>query len=842
VKLRIRRYLLTAAVAMIYSTTDYGQSQPTTQRPFRVDDLFELEQMGEDYGGPFVFSPDGESLAVVRIRPSKTLANYTWEFLWRNAGADVWLQKPGSAALVNVTNGATDGSGWFAPQWSPDGKHLAMLSTRGGNLRLWVLDIQTAQLTQVSTHSIDLADSRTLPFLWVDSERLLVPVLPHDTDLPLDMRVETQTPNVASREWARMPRGTEATPSVLDSGIPIDLSERQQSRLIILAIGEQSETVVVEGRTGNWRISPDGAYIAFVRQVGLLAPQNNQPLPVYNTDISSIQLARSDGTAIELHGPVAIEVLPGSLRWSPDGREFSFLGYGDKQRKAAMLYRLDVKGSVVRPQSTPGLNLGSLGDAQGLQYLAPHTLVFRAGPLPDSEAVGLSPRWDWWLAGRSGNKCVTCRMVASPQSLLPTGNGESLIGVADDHVWALDAQGHTRDLTSRFTGKVDRLLETTSMYEPVRRGRNSKVIFFTDPNDSAPAFSLNVRSGEIRSVRWSPSPTAELVAYNAQTDSALFHASDRTGLRVWRVSADPNAGPAAIVDANQFLRGIAESEHKAIDYTSQNGQPLHGWILLPPGYQEGKRYPLVVMVYPGAVYRPSKRPSAGVTRSDALNPELLAGNGFAVLLPSMPLGARDAGDDPMLRLPDGVLPAVDKAVELGIADPQALFIMGQSFGGFAALGLTTQTDRFKAAITLAGMSNLTSLYGTFDARFRYEDFPHENIFSELLLESTQIHLGAPPWKDLGRYLRNSPITYVDRVRTPVLIVQGDMDYVPMQQGEEFFTSLYRQGKRARFVRYWGEGHVLQSPANIRDMWSRIFAWLEEFSPHHNGNPSDGQSP
>jgi dipeptidyl aminopeptidase/acylaminoacyl peptidase len=91
-------------------------------------------------------------------------------------------------------------------------------------------------------------------------------------------------------------------------------------------------------------------------------------------------------------------------------------------------------------------------------------------------------------------------------------------------------------------------------------------------------------------------------------------------------------------------------------------------------------------------------------------------------------------------------------------------------------------------------------------------------------------MGNPPWKDLGRYIRNSPITYVYRVQTPLMIIQGDMDYVAMQQGEEFFTSLYRQGKRAKFVRYWGEGHVLESPANIRDMWSQIFNWFDEFSP------------
>ena len=115
-----------------------------------------------------------------------------------------------------------------------------------------------------------------------------------------------------------------------------------------------------------------------------------------------------------------------------------------------------------------------------------------------------------------------------------------------------------------------------------------------------------------------------------------------------------------------------------------------------------------------------------------------------------------------------------------------------------------------------------------DPRFRYDPHPHEVLFQMSITETGQIGLGSPPWKDAGRYLRNSPISYVDRVETPVLIMQGDMDYVPIQQGEEFFMALYRQGKRARFVRYWGEGHVLDSPANIRDLWQQIYRWFDEF--------------
>jgi dipeptidyl aminopeptidase/acylaminoacyl peptidase len=172
-------------------------------------------------------------------------------------------------------------------------------------------------------------------------------------------------------------------------------------------------------------------------------------------------------------------------------------------------------------------------------------------------------------------------------------------------------------------------------------------------------------------------------------------------------------------------------------------------------------------------------------------------------------------------------PAEVEVVEMGVADPERLAVMGESYGGYATLSLIAQTNRFKAAIARAPGSNWISLYGVFAMFYRYSTFTHEDLSFFYEIETGQVQMKAPPWAEPTRYIQNSPIFYAHQVQTPVMIIQGDIDYVSIGQGEKFFTALYRQGKRARFVRYWGEGHNIDSPANIRDQWEQIFGWLNE---------------
>lgn len=833
--------VLASVLTVLYG----GAAIAQTQRPFTVDDLFELESIGRYYGGPYAWSADGSKLAFTKVRAKKTLGNHKWEYLWGNAGGEIYLQTGPGEPPVRITDGITDGSGWWSPQWSPDAKKLGMLSTRGGNVRVWVYDLATRQVTQVSPRGVATGRLHERPYLWVDNTHILFPSTPGG-EPPHGMTIELQTPRIATQEWPKVERGIEPTASALESGVEVDLSARPQGDLMVVDVASGAERVIAHGNSRSWQLAPDGKTVAFTREVSIYLPKADVRLPFGSTGVSTLELARLDGTPLTLAGEISKDVLDDSVRWSPDGTQLVFFGYAGARDQPPLLYTVDVTQRKVSTRALPSLNVApSIRESAQVEWTGSGGLMIFAAPASSEAQPEVTARRDWWLLqGEAEPRQLTASIKNPPRSLWPQPGRRAFFGVADDELWQIEpASGVVTRVTAAFEPKVQALSWPAATNNGVDQyripGRTySHAIFSVQKERHLESYLVDLESGTITPVA-KPAAAADLMAYEPQTGTAVFSSSDRNGLRVW--SSDVRSGqPFELVRANEFLRDIAEGEFRQIDYTSLNGEPLKAWLLLPVGYEEGRRYPLLTWVYAGSVQRDRPPTYLGTINSGiSLNMQIPAAKGYAVLFPSMPLNKEGLTDDPMLRLTEGVLPAVDQAIAEGIADPGRLYVMGQSFGGFSTYGLVTQTKRFHAAVSLAGLSNLISLYGTFGARERYTDFPHENLFVSSLFESAQVAMGVPPWKDLGRYIRNSPIFFVDRVETPIMMVYGDMDYVAMQQGEEFFSALYRQGKRASFVRYWGEGHVLESPANIRDMWQRVFAWLEQF-PRATTGGADGR--
>jgi dipeptidyl aminopeptidase/acylaminoacyl peptidase len=327
-----------------------------------------------------------------------------------------------------------------------------------------------------------------------------------------------------------------------------------------------------------------------------------------------------------------------------------------------------------------------------------------------------------------------------------------------------------------------------------------------------------------------PSPGALQVSVAPTGDTALYLEQGSEGSRLWVSGGGgrPLSASAEIWRGNEWMRDITFGRAESFAYTGVDGQQLTAWLLLPPNHVTGARAPVVTIVYPTTVYSQSTPSSFSPFRATFAHPQLYAALGYAVLLPSMPAPKDPLDSHAIELLLSQITPAVDAAIARGVADPDRIAIVGQSDGGFTVLGAITHTNRFRSAVASASFSNLVSFYGTLrgDARHGVAMEPEAGqVLRMLQFERGLMGLGGPPWTQRQRYDANSPLQRADKIHTPLMLIHGELDNIPIQQAEELFTALHRQDKRAVLVRYAGEGHTIAGRANVLDLWNRLEAWL-----------------
>jgi dipeptidyl aminopeptidase/acylaminoacyl peptidase len=167
------------------------------------------------------------------------------------------------------------------------------------------------------------------------------------------------------------------------------------------------------------------------------------------------------------------------------------------------------------------------------------------------------------------------------------------------------------------------------------------------------------------------------------------------------------------------------------------------------------------------------------------------------------------------------MPGVQAIAARGFLDEQRVGIAGQSWGGYQSAYIITQTPYFRAAFLGAPVANMTSAYGG----IRWES----GLARAFQYEKGQSRIGRSPWDALPRYLENSPLFYLDRVTTPMLIMHNDADgAVPWYQGIELFVGARRFGKEAYLLNYNGDGHNPRKRANQLDVDRR----MQQFFAHH----------
>ncbi len=281
------------------------------------------------------------------------------------------------------------------------------------------------------------------------------------------------------------------------------------------------------------------------------------------------------------------------------------------------------------------------------------------------------------------------------------------------------------------------------------------------------------------------------------------------------VYAGPLNGQAlpAVTHLNAGLKpswGKAES----ITWTNDNSH-VQGWLLYPPNYDPAKKYGLIVMVHGGPSSAITPRwPRAGFGAAP------LAASGYFVFQPN-PRGSygegeaftqankQDFGYGDLRDILAGV-DAVEKQVPA--VDNNRLGLTGWSYGGFMTMFGVTQTTRFRAAVAGAGIADWLSYYG-------------ENSIDQWMTP----FFGATVYKNPAVYAKSSAITYIDRVKTPTLVVVGDRDgECPAPQSFEFWHALKAENVPTTLVVYPNEGHGFVNPDHQKDVIERSIRWFGEY--------------
>ena len=758
-------------------------------------------------------SPDGDRLAYVHTRPRRTATFHKYDYLFGGDRADVWVADAAAGVPQNLTRGHDDGSGHWAPTWSPDSRRLALLSTRGGNVCAWVCDVASGDLHRLCERAADLR-AHGAPMVWLSDHEILLATLP-EGERPGALDIELRAAQIAMREWPRAWRGLEPTASALDSGTAVPFDERPQGALVLVDARTGAQRTVRRGLFRDLRLAPDRRHVAFFRVVDRRRPHSDVKLDRMPGEVVRLGIVAADGTLLADDVPDIPRPAAPSLRWSPDGAEVALLGRVDAAGGTTRrIFRYRLADRRLRCETDSGLDPTSIvwaGDGSILTF---------------GSSTETSGRADWWLISAGAERRnLSADLDAVPTRLFPEEGRQTFVGLGREGVLRLAlGSGAWVNVTAGFERSISEVVWPPG-HESDRR-TTTRLVLTVDGATSSEQLSLELRSAAMTPIH-RPSERAWLQHFAPEHDTAVHTAFDRTGAALW-ISRPAFGRPRALVRRNTWLGEVAEGELRRVEYCAATGEELAGWLILPVDHEPGRCHPLITMVYPSLVFRGCTPPrELSIVGHHVNNPQLLAARGYAVLLPSMPLPAEGEAGDPHGDMANGLLPAVEAAIEMGLADGDRLGLMGHSYGGYGTFALIAQTDRFRAAVAVAGITDLVSLYGQFDARLRYDPDAHEQGLQGLA-ESGQLRMGAPPWQDAERYVRNSPLFSAGDMQTPLLMIQGDMDYVPLQQGEQLFSALYRQGKRARFVRYWGEGHVLQSPANIEDVWDRIFGWFDEF--------------
>lgn len=272
-----------------------------------------------------------------------------------------------------------------------------------------------------------------------------------------------------------------------------------------------------------------------------------------------------------------------------------------------------------------------------------------------------------------------------------------------------------------------------------------------------------------------------------------------------------------ITDFNKgYKKKVQIQGHEHFTFTSTAGHKVEGWLCKPPGFDDSKKYPLILHIHGG--------PRGAYGNSMNHEFQVLAAQGWAVMYIN-PWGSGGYEEAFQAGLPgnyheqdyDDLMKSVDVIIKVNPwVDADKLGVTGGSYGGVMTNWIITHTTRFAAAVTLRSISNWMSFYGVSDIGWTFG----------------KTELGGDWWDMLDTFMEKSPITHVKNVTTPTMIIHSEEDYrCPMEQGEQLFTALKVLGVETEFIRFPGESHELSrsgKPKHRAERLEHMVRWFKKY--------------
>lgn len=725
---------------------------------------------------PVALSPDGAWVAYTLRYPNRADRS-TKEGTWFTSTGVASTATGARARITELRTGRTvvvgdDSTTSWGPSWSPDGRYLAFYSDAGGLAHLWVRETATGRTRRVSDAIVRAHRAIQYPRWTPDSRAVVMPIIPYGSPLPeADLASScTETNAARDRDSAtvtvlradpKLPYGGETTGGKTST----DVRESLRADLALVEIASGKVTTLAAGKWPHeFKVSADGRWVAFSSEYAP-ALRGRWTVP-YDLIVVPIGRSKPQRPRMVAAG-VAITNYATGVYWSPRGATLLYAATDSARHEH--YYVADSSDWSPREVATAGV--------------------------PDS--IAASMRQIWW--DDDGRSFYILAMHGVATVSMPDGAVKSFARIPDGY------EGMA------LMGPVSRETAGTDS------GRRIVVAFRNDSTKRMGFGRIDLATGAWRVLREEDSyyGARHALPVDVASDGRVVYVSE-TGQRppdVWLATPGLNE-THQVTQVAREMDGIVFGQTRLIEYTTSAGERRRATLLLPAGYREGVRYPLVVYPYPNDL-RSNDVNHFGVTGLGVENMQLLATRGFAVLAPDIwPFDVKDE----MRALHRLIMAGVDRTIALGIVDSTRLGITGHSWGGYTTIAMIAQTPRFGAAVMRGGMADLVADLGALQT----SGFAYGAALGEF-------KFGATLWEQPEIYRKNSPIYLLDRVHTPLLIIHGRAETtVPYFLAGQTFAGLQRLGREVELVGYENEnhGHAQWSYANQRDYLTRLIGWFE----------------